>query len=128
MIEDDKDSTTTCLNLLLEAFAENNEELNRKTLYALSSAMRGNVDVQSNILNFNSAAGSTSFFLARMEQLSSEPNISPKLMRKIWALISDMLDERNWIRLVLIPSTSVEDQKEIEVLENVQLIGKKIIF
>ena len=66
----------------------------KRALYALSAAMRGNLDVQE-ALRSNSQAVP---YLAHLLRLASSPSLAADLQRKVWASAADLLEERAFIR------------------------------
>jgi hypothetical protein len=129
--------TTTGMEMLLEMFQESsmmsNDQLHRReereeriefqkrVLYALSSALRGNLDIQETILNHHSS----SFYsmLERFLSFSSAVNATDiSVMRKVYSLMSDLLEERQYIRYELpLLSSASEQQAKKEVKESFEV-------
>eukprot|EP01040_Poterioochromonas_malhamensis_P003833 gene3833-4095_t len=112
-------SNTTCLQLLLnmfqqssllvtsakpsDAFYDDVIDFAKRTIYALSSAIRGNIDVQDAIQSH-----SLDIFYLTLHSFLSTPSIPTSITRKIFSLMSDLLDERQYIRFEL--SAEMRDQ------------------
>ena len=110
----------TCIQRLVNMLGyEPNEDsqIQRRSLYAISSAIRGNVDVQNALMNDFDNENS---FLIHMENIVSSNDSHPELVRKAWALVSDMLDERSYVRQEL-SSELPENMKE--QLDGMKLMG-----
>lgn len=106
----------TCLELLVGALATppgddadpseqlQRYELQKRVLYALSSAMRGNMDVQDAILRMpvpsdDNAATVEVQYIYHLHKLAREYTTTPaELLRKVWAAAADLLEERSYIR------------------------------
>jgi hypothetical protein len=96
--DDDNDNTT-----LIETY-----DMQKRALYAISSSMRGNLDVQNMILSityFNNNDNQNKMMIKYIEYLY---NIGIKyhyypydITRKIWSILSDIVEERNYIRYEL---------------------------
>lgn len=84
----------------------------KRALYALSAAMRGNLDVQEALRSDNQAVP----FLAHLLRLASTPNLAADLQRKIWAGAADLLEERAFIRREL--SEEVQRQLQAQQADN----------
>lgn len=141
----------TCLELLVDLLAgtsnptdnadvsssssssvSQSQETSRRALYAISSAARGNMDVQEMLLTLE--------FLPRLSSLaSSNTTTDPELRRKIWSFISDMLEESSFIRnelsestqSLISPTASVEDREAVRAdiarqLKELKLIGDEL--
>ena len=92
---------SSCLQMLVEMLDltyQNSEEMQRRALYALSSAMRGNADVQEALLLHDNKASSSSLFLSQLTHMASKNFTSQEIPRKIWSLVSDMLQEAAYVR------------------------------
>jgi hypothetical protein len=134
----DESGNTSCLSLLLEMFQESSllvnsynnadqpneiqqqNEFQKRAFYALSSIVRGNVDIQEYISkNFND-----SFFtsLQRFLSLNSSSLIQTdaQVMRKVFSLILDLLEEREYIRYQLKLDIIHQTDKVSNFVENVQ--------
>ena len=95
---DDDDNTT-----LIETY-----DMQKRALYAISSSMRGNLDVQNMILSityYNNNDNQNKMMIKYIEYLY---NIGIKyhyypydITRKIWSILSDIVEERNYIRYEL---------------------------
>ena len=95
---DDDDNTT-----LIETY-----DMQKRALYAISSSMRGNLDVQNMILSityYNNNDNQDKMMIKYIEYLY---NIGIKyhfypydITRKIWSILSDIVEERNYIRYEL---------------------------
>lgn len=113
----------TCIELLVEQLAApattsstpvdptESTEMQKKALYALASAIRGNIDIQEAILNMpilnnqprSSSSGSNIRFLSYIESLLQTGAVggertSAGVVRKIWTMFVDLLEERAFIR------------------------------
>ena len=96
--DDDDDNTT-----LIETY-----DMQKRALYAISSSMRGNLDVQNMILSityYNNNDNQNKMMIKYIEYLY---NIGIKyhyypydITRKIWSILSDIVEERNYIRYEL---------------------------
>lgn len=102
-------SFVSCLDLLVQALgsaptATNEQyELQKRALYALSSAMRGNMDVQNALLGMPiPSADGTSVevrYVHYLHLLATQHAQTPvELVRKVWAAAADLLEERAYIR------------------------------
>lgn len=75
------------------------KDAHKNVLYAISSAARGNVNVQEHLIESSSQEDS---FLSRIESIVQHPSEhSFELVRKVWAFVSDMLQERKFVRFGL---------------------------
>jgi hypothetical protein len=128
----------SCLSLLLEMFKESsllvnssnnaeqpNEiqqqtEFQKRTFYALSSVVRGNVDIQEHISKNSNDLFFTS--LQRFLSLNSSSLIrtDAQVMRKVFSLILDLLEEREYIRYQLKLDIIHQADKVSHFVENVQ--------
>ena len=110
--ESGNSSEVTCLQLIMEMLddsidlssrsnvtLENAVEFQKRTLYALSSALRGNLDVQQKILE-NYGESPYSSILSHLSGVSSA-NSSPQVVKKVITLLSDLLEEHEYIRYQL---------------------------
>jgi len=121
-------SIVTCLDLLIRAFgtfdnrsnSDNNFELYRRVLYALSAAVRGNIDVQDFLLN-------NPFFMATMKEilLHHSTRMNNELERKIWTLVTDILEEVAYIKQQLVTSNEVNADVAKELL-SMRLLGEEV--
>lgn len=112
----------TALDLLLEMIytptvGVETLDLHKRALYAISSATRGNVDVQDQILRTNTS------FVHRLHDLCTETYnqsviAAPDLVRKVFSLASDMTEEYHFIL------TELTNHK---VLDELKLMGKEFI-
>lgn len=93
----------SALDILLTNLKESNGEqrptpqtidFQKRVLYAISSAARGNLDVQDRILSDKSGGS----FNAGLLSLLHAPGTSVEVERKIWSFIEDMLQEMQYIR------------------------------
>lgn len=116
--------TTTALNLLINEFSLSIQEgspefheLQRRVLYALSSASRGNTDVQEVLCGKN--------FDDILFQFATSNATIIDVSRKVWALVADMLEERSYIRGELSDSLS-SNPIELHQIEQLKLLGDKI--
>ncbi len=112
-------SNTTCLQLLLDMFQQSSLLLTsakpsdafyddvidfaKRTIYALSSAIRGNIDVQDTIQSHF-----LDTFYLTLHSFLRTSSIPTSITRKIFSLMSDLLDERQYIRFEL--SAEMRDQ------------------
>lgn len=97
---DDTAKRASCLQLLVDMLDfshANPEELQRRALYALSSAVRGNADVQEALLVHDDTSPS-SLFLNQLTFFAARNFSSPEIPRKVWSLVSDMLQEAAYVR------------------------------
>lgn len=115
------------VNLLEHDSDDVDQKIRRYVLYAISSASRGNADVQAALLdiqipNNNETLNleNNSLFLKYMRELVLETQIHPIITRKIWALVSDMLEEREYIRGEFI--SELGDDVPIDVIEQINSI------
>jgi uncharacterized protein Yka (UPF0111/DUF47 family) len=95
------------------------DALLRRSLYAVSSAARGNPDVQQALLEALQIADVpyNSSFLWSLEQLSNPClRSSVEVARKVWAFVVDMLDEREYARVTLYGSPEFTPQMREELL------------
>lgn len=152
-------TNTTCLELLIQAIVDSSKKLGegeenihkketenllKKALYAISAASRGNIDVQTKILNVDLKGTRTS--VSEIVPIPEEPHcalvqglidivsnvdtITPELMRKVFAYIADMLEERQFIRYQIGGEAEVLaslSEIEIQAFLQVQLVGDSII-
>lgn len=118
------------LDLLIEALGTSDNtaeeisserfELHKRALYALSAAMRGNMDVQDALLQMPvpSADGTTIevkyvHYLHRLASSTLSANsvdhsvLPPELFRKVWSGAADLLEERAYIRRELAHEVSI---------------------
>lgn len=103
------DGNWTCLELLLDLLDSSDvsdleEEPQRRALYALSSAMRGNSDVQEALLSMTTTDieprrnSKISYdILKQLTVLASKNSTSPEVPRKVWSLVADMLGESGYV-------------------------------
>lgn len=131
--------TTTCIELLLAMLSTTDDtddsddgtvpELLKKTLYALSAAMRGNVDVQGQVVAIVSRDDPSSLMRDLMD--IAVPETAPTdLMRKVWSLVADMLEERRYIRIDMVAEHALEsvmDEEELQAFLQISLIGDLIV-
>ena len=85
----------TIIELLINQLETNSEdihydELNSRVMYAISSASRGNIEVQDKLIESTN-------FLSKLQSFIQLNNISMNLKRKFWSFISDILTERYYI-------------------------------
>lgn len=123
----------SCLQLLvsmLDVSHANPEELQRRALYALSSAVRGNADVQETLLLLQpddlsvASPAPSSLFLNQLAFLAVKNFSSPEIPRKVWSLVSDMLQEAAYVRgelaaeLAQLPDNSImhEQMQQLHML------------
>ena len=137
----------TCLQMLVQLLhyssnTSEDEPLQRRVLYAISSAARGNPDIQealqhtfptlhkTNNISFAMDSINDTYyhnisFLSTIYTLAMNPYTSIEVQRKIWAFISDMLGERRYVRqdlLQQLPSDSTEELKN-KVLEDIKQLN-----
>jgi hypothetical protein len=96
-------STVTAVEQLVHLLAtpagEEDFEVQKRALYALSAAMRGNVDVQAAILRVTSTDETTVLYLQHLLHFTELGNALPaEVQRKVWASAADLLEERAFIR------------------------------
>lgn len=87
------------------------DDLIKKSLYALSAAARGNMDVQEAVYHSQSSSGHSFMHIVTSLLLSNETSFDVK--RKVWSLASDMLEERQFIRDDLLNSKQVAESPEV---------------
>ena len=122
-------TTTTCIELLAAALSsadynEGNEELQKKALYALSSASRGNVDVQGKLLDLDDSV------LENLLAIVVREEVSVELIRKVWSFIGDMLEERRYVKVEMVSEQRLEDVlsgPEMEMVQKMKLLGDLIM-
>jgi hypothetical protein len=95
-------STVTALEQLVHLLATpagvENFEVQKRALYALSAAMRGNVDVQAAALRVLSADGAAVLYLQHLRSLTElGTGLPAEVQRKVWASAADLLEERAFI-------------------------------
>jgi hypothetical protein len=93
---------------LSDAVKTDMDELQRRVLYALSSAVRGNMDVQASLSSSTSGTtgeeegGKEGLLRPSFENLLKScvetPALSVGVKRKCWHMVSDLLDEMVYIR------------------------------
>jgi hypothetical protein len=121
------DTSASCLDLLLSALDNIHaaatdrdpveyDELYKKVLYAISSATRGNVDVGDAIMNHSS------LFLDKLVHIVASGSFSRELTRKVWTFVSDMLEERQYVRFGLLSVSNTTDS-QIDFINSLNLIG-----
>ena len=105
VLEQSSHSTTSpcsCLTSLLHLLHSGSEDQQKKALYAITSATRGNMDVQQALqlpdpysfasTTSGSASGTTTInFISLLSSLSTSG--SSDLQRKVWSFVSDMMSE-----------------------------------
>ncbi len=100
MLENSPKSNLNALEYLVEALTEpitpESEDLHKKCLYALSSAARGNIDVQTYILFINIPKYGN--LVDILSYLVSSNSTSMDILRKVWSFSADLLEERRYIR------------------------------
>ena len=131
-------AATSTANPTTTANLSTTSDLVKKAIYAISSAARGNADVQAVISNIILPNNTTfiqtiSSILQRNETKGHNSDL--EIYRKLWSLSADMLEERRYIRQELLlsltdtdtlhptlypSSTSTTAQSEIDAL---QLLG-----
>lgn len=70
--------------------------LQKRVLYALSSGLRGNMDIQAAVMR--------TALSSRLLELLTAEGTHVEVLRKVLALMSDLLQEREYIQLELLPS------------------------
>jgi len=128
--------SANCLNMLVRCLSsETNytQETQRRILYAISSGARGNADIQEALLAtkvflVNSEGDdNVSSFLELFYELAdrSQRDSTVEISRKIWALVSDMLDERQYIRqeLLQIVSGDLSESARASVDEEISTLS-----
>jgi len=90
----------TLLLRLLHLLAAGSEKSKRRALYAISSAARGNLDVQASLRDFRAegAGPSLSAMLLREMAGGAEAEAEMELPRKVLAFVADMLEEHTFIQ------------------------------
>lgn len=82
-------------------------DLQKRALYALSSATRGNLDVQDHTMRV-SDGHMQSVYLDNLLSLAGKYTSTPaELQRKVWATVSDLIEERAYIRKELQAETAI---------------------
>lgn len=74
------------------------DELQRRLLYAISAALRGNLDVQAALSALAGSEGATPSFMSVLKSCVLSPQQSVGVRRKCWHIVSDLLDEMVYIR------------------------------
>ena len=122
-------SSYTALKLLLSLLdPPTDQELQRKSLYAISSALRGNADVQEAILDLSNDDGSGNF-VGYLQTLAASNATSPEISRKVWSLVSDMLQETAFVRgelmttLATLPAGSAQLQQAHQQVQALRMLG-----
>jgi hypothetical protein len=104
-------------------------DLTKRVLYALASCLRGNMDVQETLMaltrTLDEQRSSSSDFPTLLFRLSSHlldlSRSQPKvlsdqnhlaILRKVWSLVSDMMDELNYLREGLLSEMILSRQHE----------------
>jgi hypothetical protein len=110
------------VNLLEHDSDDIDQIVRRFVLYAISSASRGNTDVQAALLdiqipNFSKTLNleGNSLFLSYMREMVLTTH--PVINRKVWALVSDMLEEREYLRGGFI--SELGDDIPLEVIDQI---------
>ena len=117
-------NNASSLDLLLDMLepqyesAESNEETHRRALYALSSAARGNTDVQAALL-LARVHQSHRGFLDQLTSLAVHNFSTPEITRKVWSFAADMLEESLYVRTELAAELGQGHQE--------QLLGLKML-
>lgn len=106
------------VHMLGSEYHDDSQQLQRRALYAISSAIRGNVDIQNALMDDFGKVDTS--FLTYMETIVSSNTSHPELVRKAWALVGDMLDERSYVRQEL-SSELPENMKE--QVDQMKLLG-----
>lgn len=96
---------TTGIDLLLQmlydaSHASNSVDVDfqKRALYAISSALRGNLDIQDQVLFKGSLEDKKYNIFQCLKVLAMKNDTTPEVMRRIWSLASDILEEREYIR------------------------------
>lgn len=105
----------------LEASVESGDtELQKRSLYALSAAMRGNVDVQDAVRQVRGPTGEASYLtsLWRLARVNSDNDqgaaVAADVQRKVWASLADLLQERAFIRRELANEAEVQRAQQAQ--------------
>ena len=136
-------NSTTALELLLTMFQQSSRlvsqmretdiffedalEFQKRSIYALSAAIRGNVEVQDHIYQnyydrfFQSVEGFLSSGMSNAGEAINRTSHS-SVMRKIFAMVSDLLEERKYIRFDLATSLEAEMENHLQVGEKDTII------
>jgi hypothetical protein len=119
------------VNLLEHDSDDIDQKVRRFVLYAISSASRGNADVQAALLdiqipNFSETLNleSNSLFLKYLREMVLTTQTHPVINRKVWALVSDMLEEREYLRGEFVSELGEDMPLEvIEQINSLKLLG-----
>lgn len=119
------------VSLLAEEVGPSNDELHRRALYAISSAIRGNPDVQEAIAlppnDANSIAPNpTPAFLDHLHRLSTSNLTTIETRRKIWNLVADMLEERYYTRVEMLEAEEGLPAEVLAQIESLKLLGDEL--
>jgi len=128
-VKEEDGRSYTALKLLLSLLdPPADQELQRKSLYAISSALRGNADVQEAILDLSNDDGSGNF-VGYLQALAASNATSPEIARKVWSLVSDMLQETGFVRgelmttLATLPAGSAQLQQAHQQVQALRMLG-----
>ena len=136
-------SSYTCLSALILLLKDGNEEEQRKALYAISSASRGNMDVQQALQANNLITDSLSktsqenitstrstvfslksvpIIISILDSIVAQRNNTFELQRKIWAFVRDMLEEAAYLNRLAFEEWLITNNgdKNIQIDEKVQ--------
>jgi hypothetical protein len=107
--------TPTAVELLVAMLGDgqrdtaDNFEMEKRALYALSAAMRGNIDVQEAVRQIRSPAGGVAYLDALLALAQDKHSAVPAdVHRKVWASLADLLQERAFIRRELANEAEVQ--------------------
>lgn len=101
----------SCMDLLIEILKsseiDDNSELLQRTLYAISSATRGNLEVQEYLSQHE-------YFLSSLSKVARVESI--KIIRKVWSFVEDMLRESEEFNRFYTSQTDV-GQRDISIVD-----------
>lgn len=81
-------------------------DFQRRALYALSSGLRGNMDVQDRVLALGKSDKRFDIFVT-LATIAMNNSTTAEVMRKIWSLAADMIEERDYIRNELVQELKI---------------------
>jgi hypothetical protein len=139
---DGSTKTTCALDRLLEilqraASVSEEDELQRRVLYGLAAAARGNPDVQNVLLSRNvkvaspDSSGETIVQIVNRKiqehqsiYFASDLQSYPHLLLKMWQFVSDMVEERRYVQKDLLSEIQISDSSKQDVID-MKLLGEE---
>ena len=119
------------------------DALHRRSLYALTAAARGNVDVQQRIMHRGFVTSDSQpfvdtlmrninvlqshFYLQKSQVTSnadSEPDAYPHQLLKLWLFISDLIEERRFLIRDLVQEHSIPEESLSDILQ-LKMLGQE---